>query len=82
EPIKSTEHTITEPWGAAQTSRDFVITDYKNYLQPLKDFAGASAKYSVFRNGALIGVSKIGYAQVDRKIPAGGYCTPTGKGVD
>lgn len=82
EPIKSTEHTITERWGTAQTSRDFVITDYKNYLQPLKDYAGASAKYSVFRNGALIGVSKIGYAQVDRKYPTGGYCTPTGKGVD
>ena len=82
EPIKSTEHTITELWGTTQTSRDFVITDYKNYLQPLKDFAGASAKYSVFRNGALIGRSKIGYAQVDRKHPTGGYCTPTGKGVD
>ncbi|PIB42298.1 hypothetical protein AOA59_23420 [Pseudomonas sp. 2822-15] len=82
QPIKSTEHTMTHRWDATQTFHDFVITDYKNYLQPLKAFASAGAKYSVIRNSVLIGVSETGYVRVDRKHSTGFYCTPTGKGVD
>lgn len=75
-PLVSTALTLSHTWGVNQVSHTFKITDYHNIIKPLRDYAGASAKYSVFRNRGLIGVSKVGYVQVDLKYATGKYCGP------
>lgn len=75
-PIASTALILSHTWGVNQVSHTFKITDYQNIIKPLRDYAGASAKYSVFQNGGLIGVSKVGYVQVDLKYATGKYCGP------
>ncbi len=75
-PIASTALILSHTWGVNQMSHTFEITDYQNIIKPLRDYAGASAKYSVFRNHGLKGVSKVGYVQVDLKYPTGKYCGP------
>lgn len=75
-PLVSTALTLSHTWGINQVSHIFKITDYQNIIKPLRDYASASAKYSVFRDGALVGVSKVGYVQVDLKYPNGKYCGP------
>jgi hypothetical protein len=75
-PLVSTALTLSHTWGINQVSHIFKITDYQNIIKPLRDYAGASAKYSVFRGGVLIGVSKVGYVQIDLKYSTGRYCGP------
>ena len=80
-PIASTAHTISHRWVNSETAHTFLITDYENFIRPLSDFAGLSAKYSVSRNGALVGTSSTAYVQVDRKFSGSGkYCGPLGIG--
>ena len=74
--IKQTEHILSHTWGVNQESHTFRITDYHNRIKPLRTYGGASAKYSVFRDGVLIGVSAIGYVQVDLKYSTGKFCGP------
>ncbi|MGY2166110.1 hypothetical protein [Pseudomonas tolaasii] len=80
-PIASTAHTISHIWGNSETAHTFLITDYENFIRPLSDFAGLSAKYSVSRKGALVGTSSAAYVQIDRKFAGSGkYCGPLGIG--
>ncbi|NVZ71276.1 hypothetical protein HX791_19140 [Pseudomonas costantinii] len=80
-PIPSTAQTFNYLWGSADATHTFLVADYENLIRPLSDYAGGSARYSVFRNGILIGTSAIGYVQIDRKYAgSGNYCGPNGIG--
>ncbi|WP_426132806.1 hypothetical protein [Pseudomonas sp. PWP3-1b2] len=80
-PLPSTAQTFSYTWKGSDTTYTFLVTDYENLIRPLSVNAGASAKYSVLRNGILIGTSGIRYVQIDRKYPgSGNFCGPNGIG--
>ena len=81
-PIASTAQSFSYKWAAGETSHSFWVRDYDNLIRPLSDFAGAAARYSVSRNGILLGSSAIAYVQVDRKFATGVYCGPNGNGPE
>lgn len=81
-PIESTAQTFSYLWAAGDTSHSFWVRDYENLIKPLRDFAGAEASYSVFRNGIQLGSSATAYVQVDRKFATGTYCGPNGNGPE
>ncbi|WP_254847153.1 hypothetical protein [Pseudomonas fluorescens] len=86
-PIPSTADTFEFKWGTGPDGKPntvyrFQITaaEYETLIRPLSDFAGGSARYSVFQNKILIGTSAIAYVQIDRKFSTGNYCGPNGIG--
>lgn len=81
-PIPSTAKTFIYEWAAGDTSHSFWVRDYENLIKPLKDYAGAAARYSVFRNGIQLGTSYINYVQIDRRYSTGNYCGPNGDGPE
>lgn len=85
-PIDTTTEVFTEHWSAAdeiQGYHDFVVP-YIPYVQPMKDQAGASAEFTVWRNKTRIGSSAIRYVKIDRRLSAPGpvFCGPNGNGPD
>ncbi|WDU65296.1 hypothetical protein LRS56_13085 [Pseudomonas poae] len=82
-PITTTLETFDYIWGTSDTSHSFWIRPYESLIRPLRDYAGGSARYSVLRNGILVGTSATAYVQIDRKSPgAGNYCGPNGFGPE
>ncbi|WP_438869257.1 hypothetical protein [Pseudomonas sp. L1(2025)] len=86
-PIPSTAETFKFKWGTGPDGKPNTVyrfrmteAEYQALIRPLSDFAGGSARYSVFRNNILIGTSAIAYAQIDRKFSTGNYCGPNGVG--
>ena len=79
--LSDTLETFDYTWEASDTTHSFWIRPYERLIRPLSDFAGGSARYSVFRNGILLGTSSTAYVPIDRKYPGGNnYCGPNGIG--
>lgn len=79
-PLPGTAQPFEYTWTAADTTHSFTINPYESLIRPLSDFAGGSARYSVRRNGIVLGTSRIAYVQIDRKFGTGNYCGPNGIG--
>lgn len=55
----------------------FVVLPWETKVEPMRDFASATATYYVYRGGALIGESSVGRVRLDRKYPgSGNICQP------
>ncbi len=81
-PIASTVYVFRYIWGVADVVHSFWVDDYENLIRPLRHFAGATAQYSVFRKGILLGTSALAYVQIDRRYNTSNYCGPNGIGAE
>ena len=85
-PIAETSEVFKEHWSDVdeiQGYHDFFVP-YIPYVQPMKDQAGASAEFTVWRNKTRIGSSAIRYVKIDRRSSAPGpvFCGQNGDGPD
>ncbi|AZF21049.1 hypothetical protein [Pseudomonas sp. R3-52-08] len=59
---------------------EIVVLPWETKIEPMRNFASATAKYFVYRDGALLGKSSEGpkgRVRIDRKSPGGDYpCQP------
>ncbi|WP_248083749.1 hypothetical protein [Pseudomonas sp. EYE_354] len=79
-PLPATNETFEYTWAENQTTHEFTVQPYETLIRPLSDYAGGSARYSVFRNNILLGASRVAYVPIDRKHATGNYCGPNGIG--
>ena len=79
-PLPATADTFEYVWAAGDTTHEFIIKPYETLIRPLSDYAGGAARYSVLRNGIVLGASATAYVPIDRKYSTGNYCGPNGVG--